>query len=46
MSWDMIVYLGAMVFMLLVFGALMLRAYSKGRKQTEEEAKYRMMDDD
>ena len=46
MNWDVILYIGASVFMLLVFGALMVRAYSKSRKHSGEEAKHRMMDDD
>lgn len=46
MDWRAIAYIGATVFMMVVFGALMLRAYSKGRKHSGEEAKYRMMDDD
>lgn len=46
MDWGAIIYIGLAALMFLVFGALMLNAYSKDRKESGEEAKYRMMKDD
>jgi cbb3-type cytochrome oxidase subunit 3 len=39
-------YLGVTLLMFLVFAAIVARTYSGKRKESGEQAKYRMMDDD
>ncbi len=41
-----IVYLGTTFVLFVVFAAIVVRTYSRKRRQRGEEAKYRMLDDD
>jgi len=45
MDYDVLIYLGTLVGMLAIFGALVARAYSKGRREEIEAPKRRMLED-
>lgn len=46
MDWGSIVYLGVTVVMFAIFLVIVIRTYSKKRKDIGESPKYRMLDDD
>ena len=46
MDWGSIVYLGVTFALFLIFAVIVIRTYSKKRKDQGEAPKYRMLDDD
>ena len=46
MDWKAFAYVGATVVMFAIFALLVRRTYRRDRKDHEEAAKYRMMDED
>ena len=46
MDWGSIVYLGVTVALFIIFVLIVIRTYSKKRKEQGEAPKYRMLDDD
>lgn len=46
MDWGSILYLGVTFGLFVVFVLIVIRTYSKKRKEQGEIAKYRMLDDD
>lgn len=46
MDWGSIAYLGTTFGLLVVFALIVIRTYSKKRKDAGEIAKYQMLDDD
>ena len=46
MDWASIFYLGVTFGLLVIFVLIVIRTYSKKRKEKGEIAKYRMLDDD
>lgn len=46
MDWASILYLGVTFGLFAIFAVIVLRTYSKKRKEQGESAKYRMLDDD
>lgn len=46
MDWGSILYLGVTFGLFAVFVLIVIRTYSKKRKEKGEIAKYRMLDDD
>lgn len=46
MSWDALLYLGVTFGLFLVFAVIVIRTYSKKRKDKLERPKHRMLDDD
>jgi len=46
MDWASILYLGVTFGLFVVFVLIVIRTYSKKRKEQGEIAKYRMLDDD
>ncbi len=46
MDWGSIVYLGVTFTLFVIFVLIVVRTYSKKRKERGEAPKYRMLDDD
>lgn len=46
MDWGSIVYLGVTFTLFVIFALIVIRTYSKKRKDQGEAPKYRMLDDD
>ena len=46
MDWGSITYLGVTFTLFIIFVAIVIRTYSKKRKEQGEAPKYRMLDDD
>lgn len=46
MDWGSITYLGVTFGLFIVFAVIVVRTYSKKRKEQGEAPKYRMLDDD
>jgi len=46
MDWGSILYLGVTFGLFVIFVAIVIRTYSKKRKDQGEAPKYRMLDDD
>ncbi|MGK2904973.1 MAG: CcoQ/FixQ family Cbb3-type cytochrome c oxidase assembly chaperone [Desulfuromonadales bacterium] len=46
MDWGSITYLGVTLGLFIIFVLIVIRTYSKKRKDKGEIAKYRMLDDD
>lgn len=46
MDWASIAYLGVTFGLFVIFALIVIRTYSKKRKDEGEIAKYRMLDDD
>ena len=46
MDWGSITYLGVTLALFIIFAVIVIRTYSKKRKDQGEAPKYRMLDDD
>ena len=46
MDWGSIVYLGVTFTLFVIFAVIVIRTYSRKRKDKGEAPKYRMLDDD
>ncbi len=46
MDWGSILYLGVTIGLFVIFALIVIRTYSKKRKEQGEAPKYRMLDDD
>lgn len=46
MDWGSIIYLGVTIGLFVIFALIVIRTYSKKRKEKGEAPKYRMLDDD
>jgi len=46
MDWGSITYLGVTLTLFIIFAVIVIRTYSKKRKDQGEAPKYRMLDDD
>jgi len=46
MDWGSIVYLGVTFTLFVIFAVIVIRTYSRKRKDRGEAPKYRMLDDD
>jgi hypothetical protein len=46
MDWGSILYLGVTIGLFAIFAVIVIRTYSKKRKESGEAPKYRMLDDD
>ncbi len=46
MSWDALLYLGVTFGLFVIFAVIVIRTYSRKQKETLEEPKHRMLEDD